>query len=84
MKIFFDNLTETAGWRPWKGKFALNTSYHGEYLNNGDASSTINRVKWPGSHVIASADKIFNFTVRNYFNGDSWLPDTNIPYDSGL
>lgn len=84
MKTFFDNLTETTGWRPWKGKFALNTLYHGEYLNNGDDSSTINRVKWPGYHVIASADKIFNFTIRNFFNGDSWLPDTNIPYDSGL
>ncbi|KAK7396908.1 hypothetical protein VNO78_18071 [Psophocarpus tetragonolobus] len=79
MQCFMDNLIHTSGWREWSGDFALTTLYYAEYNNTGPGSSTANRVTWPGYHVINATDAA-NFTVSNFVDGDSWLPQTGVPY----
>ncbi|KAI6706619.1 hypothetical protein NL676_009581 [Syzygium grande] len=63
MMTYLDNLIDLAGWLEWDGDFALNTLYYGEYMNTGPGSSTANRVKWAGYHVIASATEASKFAV---------------------
>ncbi|KAJ1412602.1 Pectinesterase, catalytic [Sesbania bispinosa] len=83
MQSFMDNLIDPAGWREWSGDFALSTLYYAEYNNTGPGSDTTNRVTWPGYHVINATDAA-NFTVSNFLAGDNWLPQTGVPYLSGL
>lgn len=84
MKSNLDGLIDPAGWLPWSGNFALSTLYYGEYMNTGKGASTAGRVKWPGYHVIKSATEAGKFTVGNFLTGDSWIPATGVPFDSGL
>ncbi|XP_027919318.1 probable pectinesterase/pectinesterase inhibitor 20 [Vigna unguiculata] len=83
MQSFMDSLINPAGWHLWSGDFALTTLYYAEYNNTGPGSSTQNRVTWSGYHVINATDAA-NFTVSNFLGGDSWLPQTGVPYSSGL
>ncbi|XP_059651569.1 pectinesterase 2 [Cornus florida] len=84
LKTSLDSLIDPAGWYPWDGNFALDTLYYGEYMNTGPGSSTANRVKWKGYHVITSAAVAGKFTVGSFIAGGSWLPATKVPYTSGL
>jgi pectinesterase len=79
-----DSFINPAGWHEWDGNFALSTLYYAEYNNRGAGSNTANRVTWPGYHVIGANDAAANFTVANFLNGDSWIPQTGVPYLSGL
>ncbi|TKY61760.1 pectinesterase/pectinesterase inhibitor 7 [Spatholobus suberectus] len=81
MQSFMDSLIDPSGWREWSGSFALSTLYYAEYNNTGPGSNTANRVTWTGYHVINAAA---NFTVSNFLDGDNWLPQTGVPYVSGL
>ncbi|KAK4269758.1 hypothetical protein QN277_022872 [Acacia crassicarpa] len=83
MKCSLDSLIEPAGWMPWSGNFALDTLYYAEYANTGSGSSTSNRVKWKGYHVIG-ASEASQFTVGNFLSGNSWLPASGVPFTSGL
>ncbi|KAF7818186.1 putative pectinesterase/pectinesterase inhibitor 20 [Senna tora] len=83
MESFMDSLINSAGWHDWNGSFALDTLYYAEYNNRGPGSDTTNRVTWPGYHVINATDAA-NFTVSNFLQGDAWLPQTGVPYLSGL
>ncbi|KAJ1402380.1 Pectinesterase, catalytic [Sesbania bispinosa] len=83
MQSFMDSFINSAGWHEWSGDFALSTLYYAEYANTGPGSDTSNRVTWPGYHVINSTDAT-NFTVSNFLSGDDWLPQTGVPYLSGL
>ncbi|KAF5959860.1 hypothetical protein HYC85_001069 [Camellia sinensis] len=62
----------------------VNTVYYGEYMNFGPASSTRNRVNWPGYHVITSTNIASQFTVTNLIDGRGWLPATGVPFIAGL
>ncbi|KAJ7950944.1 Pectinesterase [Quillaja saponaria] len=84
MKTYLDGFLNPTGWLEWDGNFALNTLYYGEYLNTGAGSSTANRVKWKGYHVIKSATEASKFTVGNFIAGNSWLPGTSVPFTAGL
>ncbi|KAL8238475.1 hypothetical protein R6Q59_015042 [Mikania micrantha] len=84
IKTYLDGIVNPAGWLPWSGSFALNTLYYGEYMNTGPGSSTANRVKWKGYHVITSATEAARFTPGNFIAGGSWLPGTGVPWTSGL
>lgn len=84
IKTFLDSLINPAGWMEWSGDFALNTLYYAEYMNTGPGSSTANRVKWGGYHVLNSPTQVSQFTVGNFIAGNSWLPATNVPFTSGL
>ncbi|GLT61044.1 hypothetical protein SLA2020_337790 [Shorea laevis] len=84
MKTYLDSLIVPAGWMEWSGNFALKTLYYGEYANTGPGSSTTNRVKWPGYHVITSSSVASQYTVANFIAGNSWLLGTNVPYTASL
>ncbi|KAG5598263.1 hypothetical protein H5410_029633 [Solanum commersonii] len=77
---FIDGFVNPLGWREWSGDFALNTSYYAEFNITGPGSNTSGRVTWPGFHVIDAA----NFTASSFLLGDNWLPQTGVPYFSGL
>nr|GMD13817.1 probable pectinesterase/pectinesterase inhibitor 7 [Ipomoea batatas] len=83
MESFMDGFINPAGWQIWSGDFALNTSYYAEFNNTGPGSNTSARVTWLGFHVINATDAA-NFTVANFVFGDDWLPQTGVPYFSGL
>ena len=83
MQSFMDDLINPAGWRAWDGDFALNTSYYAEFGNFGPGSNTSERVTWAGFHLINDTDA-GNFTAGNFVLADDWLPQTGVPYDSGL
>ncbi|XP_025690765.1 pectinesterase-like [Arachis hypogaea] len=83
MESFMDGFVDPAGWHDWSGSFALNTLYYAEHKNAGSGSSTASRVSWPGYHVIGAMDAA-NFTVSNFLQGDSWLPQTGVPFLNGL
>ncbi|MQM13279.1 hypothetical protein Taro_046206 [Colocasia esculenta] len=83
MQSYMDRFINPAGWVPWNGTFALDTLYYAEFNNTGPGSNTTRRVTWPGYHVINSTDAA-NFTVANFLLADNWLPDSGVPYYSGL
>ncbi|KAJ8899055.1 hypothetical protein K2173_010208 [Erythroxylum novogranatense] len=83
MQTFMDKSIDPAGWKEWDGDFALTTLYYAEYNNRGPGSNTANRVTWPGYRIM-NATEAANFTVSNFIVGDSWIPQTLIPYSSGL
>ncbi|KAG6787097.1 hypothetical protein NC652_007154 [Populus alba x Populus x berolinensis] len=83
MQSFMDTSINPSGWQIWNGDFALNTSYYAEYNNTGPGSDTTNRVTWPGFHVINATDAA-NFTVSGFLLGNDWLPQTAVPFSSGL
>lgn len=84
MQSYLDKSIAPAGWYEWSGNFALNTLYYGEYMNSGPGSTTGNRVKWPGHHVITSANEASEFTVQQFISGNSWLPSTGVAFQAGL
>ncbi|KAL9228283.1 hypothetical protein vseg_003878 [Gypsophila vaccaria] len=84
MKSNIDRVVSPAGWAPWNGDFALRTLYYGEYMNIGVGAGTGGRVKWPGYHVISSPAEAGKFTVGNFLGGDNWIPNTGVPFTSGL
>ncbi|XP_015886000.4 pectinesterase isoform X1 [Ziziphus jujuba] len=83
VQSFLDNLIDPSGWREWNGDYALSTLYYAEYNNTGPGSNTSMRVTWPGYYVINDTDAAA-FAVSNFLLGDSWLPQTGVPYTGGL
>ncbi|KAG7030208.1 putative pectinesterase/pectinesterase inhibitor 7, partial [Cucurbita argyrosperma subsp. argyrosperma] len=83
LQSFMDELINPAGWRAWDKDFALNTSYYAEFGNFGPGSNTSERVNWLGFHLINDTDA-GNFTAANFVLADDWLPQTGVPYTSGL
>ncbi|CAO2192597.1 unnamed protein product [Urochloa humidicola] len=84
MQSEVDAVIDPAGWMPWDGDFALATLFYAEYNNTGAGADTSRRVAWPGFHVLSSAADAGNFTVGNMVLGDFWLPQTGVPFTSGL
>ncbi|GJN14159.1 hypothetical protein PR202_gb00947 [Eleusine coracana subsp. coracana] len=84
MESYVDKLVDPAGWMPWSGDFALDTLYYAEYNNTGPGADTTRRVTWPGYHVLGDAADAGNFTVTSMVLGDNWLPQTGVPFTSGL
>ncbi|CAL5343875.1 hypothetical protein CsSME_00029016 [Camellia sinensis var. sinensis] len=85
LKTYLGSLVNPVGWMAWENtNFAQSTLYYGEYKNLGPGSSTRNRVKWPGYHVIRSANVASQFTVTNLIAGRAWLPATGVPFVAGL
>uniref|UniRef100_A0A0D9Y7G7 Pectinesterase n=1 Tax=Oryza glumipatula TaxID=40148 RepID=A0A0D9Y7G7_9ORYZ len=84
MQSVVGGLIDPAGWMPWDGDYALSTLYYAEYNNSGAGADTSRRVTWPGYHVLNSTADAGNFTVGNMVLGDFWLPQTGVPFTSGL
>ncbi|XP_047340332.1 pectinesterase-like [Impatiens glandulifera] len=84
VKTYMDGVIDPRGWTEWIGNFGLSTLYYGEYMNIGNGSNTLGRVKWPGYHVIKDDKQASFFDVKNFINGDSWIPATGVPFSSEI
>ncbi|CAN6328559.1 unnamed protein product [Urochloa humidicola] len=84
MESYVGGLVDPSGWMPWSGDFALDTLYYAEYNNTGPGADTSRRVTWPGYHVLGDASDAGNFTVTSMVLGDNWLPQTGVPFTTGL
>ncbi|KAM6549841.1 hypothetical protein CsatB_021517 [Cannabis sativa] len=84
MQSYMDGVIDSAGWHRWdQTDFGLNDAYMGEYNNWGPGSHTEKRPKWSAFHILNTTDAQ-DFTVSNFIDGDSWLPQTGVPYTGGL
>ncbi|KAL3598018.1 hypothetical protein D5086_005936 [Populus alba] len=84
MQSSISDVISPAGWREWKGRFALNTLHFAEYENSGAGAGTAGRVPWKGYKVITDATEAQAFTARNFITGSSWLKSTTFPFSLGL
>lgn len=83
MESYIGDVIQPSGWLEWNGTVGLDTLFFGEFNNYGPRANTSNRVQWPGFNLL-NATQAMNFTVLNFTLGDTWLPDTDIPYSAGL
>ncbi|XP_027078701.1 pectinesterase-like [Coffea arabica] len=83
MQSFLDSFINPAGWLEWPGHSTSTVTYR-EYLNSGPGAATGGRVPWPGYKVLSQPSDAMPFTVGQFIVGDSWLPETGIPFTSGL
>ncbi|CAK9154489.1 unnamed protein product [Ilex paraguariensis] len=79
-KTEMDGLIDPKGWTEWSGNFALSTLYYVEYMNSGTGASTTRRVRWPGFHVLNDPQQASPFLVRNFIQGESWIPAIGVPF----
>lgn len=84
--VFLKSYLEGISGRGWR-EMGQNTDgervFYGEYGNWGPGARTSDRVKWQGVRAM-DENEASAFTVETFLQGDTWLPDTGIPYDSGL
>lgn len=83
MQSYIGDLIYPSGWLEWNGTVGLDTLFYGEFDNHGPGATTNNRVQWRGYNLLTAA-QAWNFTVLNFTLGNTWLPDTDIPYTGGL
>ncbi|TQD84127.1 hypothetical protein C1H46_030327 [Malus baccata] len=83
MQSYIGSLISSVGWLEWNGTVGLDTLFYGEFQNHGPGANTTRRVQWPG-YSLMNATQALNFTVSNFTLGDTWLPDTDIPFHGGL
>ncbi|TYI81859.1 hypothetical protein E1A91_D05G183100v1 [Gossypium mustelinum] len=84
MQSYIGDHIDPSGWSVWREDFALKTLYYGEYMNRGPGADTSKRVKWPGFHVITSAEEAKKFTVAELIQGGSWLKSTGVTFKEWL
>ena len=84
MQSYLDSVIQPAGWHEWSGNQSLSTLYYAEYNNSGPGSNTTGRVTWSGFHVLTNASDAEPFTVAPFIAGNSWLPQTGVPYNDTL
>ncbi|KAF8387678.1 hypothetical protein HHK36_026332 [Tetracentron sinense] len=76
-----DGIINPQGWSEWDGRASgLDTLYYGEYQNRGPGANTKDRVNWPGYKIITSSTEAAKFTVREFIQGNTWIPSTGIPF----
>ncbi|KAL3526957.1 hypothetical protein ACH5RR_011613 [Cinchona calisaya] len=83
MQSFLDDIINPAGWFKWSGHSTNKVTYR-EYNNWGPGAAVDGRVSWQGYRILNQSSEVMQFTVGQFINGDSWIPETGIPYTSGL
>ncbi|KAF7836286.1 putative pectinesterase/pectinesterase inhibitor 47 [Senna tora] len=83
MESYIGDVVQPSGWLEWNGTIGLDTLFYGEFKNYGPGADTSRRVNWGGYNLL-SAEQALNFTVMRFTLGETWLPDTDIPYFAGL
>ena len=71
------------GWLPWVGNSAPDTIFYAEFQNYGAGASTQNRVKWKGLRYI-NYRQASRYTVKDFLQGDRWIPVSGAPFKSHL
>ncbi|KAI3679992.1 hypothetical protein L2E82_50729 [Cichorium intybus] len=83
VKCDLDSLIDPQGWMPYRGSSAFDRVYYAEYMNTGKGADTGGRVTWPGYHIL-TAGEVEQFSVGSFLAGDLWIPQTGVPFDSGI
>ncbi|KFK38146.1 hypothetical protein AALP_AA3G075300 [Arabis alpina] len=83
MKTTIDDVIDPAGWLLWQGESALKTLFYAEHLNIGPGSNQAQRVKWPGLKKL-SPEEALMFTGNRFLLGDTWIPQTHVPYTANM
>ncbi|CAL9219909.1 unnamed protein product [Arabidopsis halleri] len=83
MRTTIDDVIDPAGWLPWSGDFALKTLYYAEHMNTGPGSNQAQRVKWPGIKKLTPQDAVL-YTGDRFLRGDTWIPQTQVPYTANI
>ncbi|XP_047326858.1 pectinesterase-like [Impatiens glandulifera] len=83
MQSYIDNLIDPKGWLAWDPTSRLDKLYYGEYGNKGPGAVTTGRVTWPGRILLNTTTQASPFTVRNFIQGHTWIPD-HVPYHLDL
>ncbi|KAL7207688.1 hypothetical protein ACSBR1_029607 [Camellia fascicularis] len=73
MQSYLDDIIDPKGWLEWNGR-SPDRVYYAEYKNEGPGANTGGRVPW--EKVINSSIEATNFTLRNFIEGDKWIPAT--------
>ncbi|KAK2385909.1 putative pectinesterase/pectinesterase inhibitor [Trifolium repens] len=71
------------GWLPWVGNSAPDTIFYAEFQNVGPGASTKNRVKWKGLKSI-SIKQANKFSVKDFIQGDRWIPASAAPFKANI
>ncbi|EOX95330.1 Pectinesterase, putative [Theobroma cacao] len=79
MQSYLDNNIDPQGWLEFDSRSSYLELYYTEYGNSGPGSATYDKAKWKGFRVINSAEA-YQFTVREFIDGDMWIPATGVPY----
>ncbi|CAE6193568.1 unnamed protein product [Arabidopsis arenosa] len=81
MNTEIDDVIDPEGWLKWNETFALNTLFYTEYRNRGRGSGQGRRVRWRGIKRIS--DRVAReFAPGNFLRGNTWIPQTRIPYNA--
>ncbi|XP_024025939.1 pectinesterase 2-like [Morus notabilis] len=83
MQSIFNDIVDPQGWMEWPG-VPVDHLHYAEYDNSGLGADTSKRVNWKGYHVVKKWMKVDWFTVAKFIDGNSWLPETSVPYRGGL
>lgn len=71
------------GWAEWdQGVEPPSTIFYGEYQNTGPGSTTDERVNWPGYKPTLTSTQAAKFNVGSFIDGSTWLPKTQVTFDS--
>ncbi|CAL5350617.1 unnamed protein product [Camellia sinensis] len=81
MESYLDEIVLPEGWT-WCCNNTI--MMFAEYNNRGPGADTSRRAKLSGYDVFKSATEATPFTVSKLIDGDSWIPQTGIPYRGGL
>lgn len=57
-------------------------SYFAEFGNIGPSANATTKVKW--AKGVINRNEAIRFTIGPWFNANTWLPFTGVPYNVGL
>lgn len=83
IQSYIDSIVTPEGWTTMAAT-NLNSVTYVEFENSGPGSSTDGRVKAPGVRVLQNNEEALQYTASRFLDGDSWIPQTNVPYTGGL
>ncbi|KZV43996.1 hypothetical protein F511_26512 [Dorcoceras hygrometricum] len=71
------------GWARWvQNQDPPKTIFYAEYQNTGPGANTSGRVKWAGYKPRLTPAEANKYNVQSFVQGSSWLPATNVAFDS--
>ncbi|OIT40610.1 putative pectinesterasepectinesterase inhibitor 17, partial [Nicotiana attenuata] len=73
MRSYIDQLINPKGWIEFQGE-PLVRPFYMEFKNRGPGANITGRVTW--ARVTNDPNDASSFTVRNFIQGDKWIPST--------
>ncbi|PHT56219.1 putative pectinesterase/pectinesterase inhibitor 24 [Capsicum baccatum] len=84
MNTMMAGFIDPKGWLPWVGTTAPDTIYYAEYRNFGPGAVTKNRVNWKGLKLNITSKEAKKFSVKQFIQGDKWLPSTEVAFKKDI